>query len=143
MNLLETLETDERGEAFSKKYPSVNRKYYLKEIQATEGYVADSELHEIHLAKDAIMDVFIKNAKEPKETETIIIEKEPEPEIIEIEKEPEVIIVEKEVEPQIVEIEKEPEVIVKEIEPEPIYQEVIIGEPRVIKKAVKLPKTGM
>lgn len=123
MNLLETLETNERGEAFSRKYPSVNRKYYLKEIKATEGYVMDSELHEIHLANEVIMDVFIKNAKEPKEPEKIIIEKKPEPEIIVVE--------------------KEPEIIIQEIEPDPIYEKVIIGEPRIIKKAVKLPKTGM
>lgn len=134
MNLLETLETDERGEAMSGKYPAVNRKYYLKEIQATEGYVLDSELHEVHLTADAIQDVFIKNAKEPKEPETIIIEKDP--------PEPEIIIIEKEVEPEIVVVEKEPEVIIQEIEPDPIYEEVMIGEPRVIKKAVKLPKTG-
>lgn len=122
MNLLETLETDERGEAMSKKYPSINRKYYLKEVKATEGYVLDSELKEVHLADDSILDIFVKNAKEPKEPEIITITKEPEPEIIEIE--------------------KEPEVIIQEIEPDPIYEEVIIGEPKIIKKAVKLPKTG-
>ena len=123
MNLLEVLETDERGEAMSKEYPVVNRKYYLKEIQASDGYVLDPDIHEIHLAENSIKDVFIKNAKTPKETETIIVEKDPEPEIIIVE--------------------KEPEVIVQEIEPDPVYEEVIIGEPRIIKKAVKLPRTGM
>lgn len=130
MNLLETLETDEKGEVISKEYPAVGRKYYLKEIKTIDGYVLDSEPKEVFLANGVITDVFIKNAKEPKESKTITIEKEVEPEII---------VIEKEVDPEIV----EPEVIIKEIEPEPIYQEVIIGEPRVIKKAVKLPKTGM
>jgi len=121
MNLLETLETDARGEAISQKYPSVNRKYYLKEVQTIDGYVLDEKLNEITLANDAILDVFIKNVKEPKE-----------PEIIYIDPEPEVII-----------IENEPEVIIKEVEPEPIYKEVIIGEPKIIEQPVKLPKTGM
>lgn len=141
MNLLENLETDERGEALSQKYPSVNKKYYLKEIKTIDGYVLDNELKEIKLAKDAILDVFIKNAKEPKEPEIIYID--PEPEVIVIENKPEVIVIEKEVEPEIVIVEKEPEVIIQEVEPEPIYEQVIIGEPKVIKEAVKLPKTGM
>lgn len=122
MNLLETLETDEKGEAISKKYPSVNRKYYLKEIKTIDGYVLDSEPKEITLANDAILDVFIKNAKEPKEPEIITIEKEPEPKVITIE--------------------KEPKVIVQEVEPDPVYEKVMIGEPKVIKEVVKLPKTG-
>ena len=123
MNLLETLETNERGEAMSKLYPSVNRKYYIKETKAAEGYVLDSELHEISLLGNQVKDVFIKNAKEPKEPEIIVIEKVPEPETIIIE--------------------KEPEVIIEEIELEPIIEKVIMGEPKVIKKVVKLPKTGM
>lgn len=123
MNLLETLETNERGEAMSKLYPSVNRKYYIKETKAAEGYVLDSELHEISLLGNQVKDVFIKNAKEPKEPEIIVIEKDPEPEIIIVE--------------------KEPEVIIEEVEPEPIIEKVIMGEPKVIKEVVKLPKTGM
>lgn len=130
MKLLETLETDERGEAMSKLYPSVNRKYYLKEVKSSEGYVLDSELHEISLLDNQVRDIFIKNAKEPKEP--IIIEKIPEPETIVIEKNPEVVYVE-----------KEPEVIIEEIEPEPIIEKVIMGEPKIIKQVVKLPKTGM
>lgn len=123
MNLLETLETNERGEAISKKYPSVNKKYYLKEIKTIQGYVLDSEIKEISLADNSILDVFIKNAKEPKESEIITISKEPEP--------------------KVVILEKEPKVIIDEIEPEPIYEKVIIGEPKIVKKIVKLPKTGM
>ena len=103
MNLLETLVTDEKGEAISQKYPSVNKKYYLKEIKTIDGYVLDTELKEITLVNDTILDIFVKNAKTPKETKTIIIENEP----------------------------------------DPIYEKVLIGEPKIIRKVVKLPKTGM
>ena len=41
MNLLETLETDEKGEAISKEYPSVNRKYYLKEMYDAECFIVN------------------------------------------------------------------------------------------------------
>ena len=121
MNLLETLETDENGEAVSQKYPSVNRKYYLKETQTSEGYILDSELKEIILPDDSVLELYIQNEEIPKEPEIII----------------------KESEPQVILIEKKAKVIIKEIEPEPIYEEVVIGEPRVVQKAVKLPKTGM
>lgn len=130
MNLLETLETDEKGEAMSKLYPSVNRKYYLKEIKSADGYVLDSELREITLLDNQMRDIFIKNGREPKEP--VIIEKVPEPETIIIEKDPEIIYVE-----------KDPEVIIEEIEPEPIVKKVILGEPKIIEEVVKLPKTGM
>ena len=121
--LLETLETDEKGEAKSMEYPSVGKKYYLKEIETLEDYDLDQEEKEIELIDNGILEVVIKNSKIPKEIKTIIIEKEAEP-IIKI-------------------VEKEPEVIIKEVEPEPIYKEVIIGEAKVIKNEIKLPKTGM
>lgn len=125
MNLLETLETDEKGEAISQEYPSTNKKYYLKEIKTIDGYVLDKELKEITLADNAILDVFIKNAKTPKEPEIITITKEVEPKVITIIKE------------------AEPKVIIEEIEPEPIIEKVIIGEPKVVKEVIKLPRTGM
>ena len=114
MNFLENLETDENGEILSKEYPSVNKKYFLKEIKTIEGYVLDDEIKEIELIDNQILDVFVKNAKKPKE-----------PEIIKITKE------------------LEPKVIIEEIEPEPIIEKVIIGSPKIIKEVVKLPKTGM
>lgn len=123
MNLLEILETDENGEALSQEYPSVNRKYYLKEIQTNDGYVIDPELKEIVLQNDDVLEVLVQNEKIPKEPEIIVITKEPEP--------------------KVVVIEKRAKVILKEIEPEPIYEEVVIGEPRVITKVARLPKTGM
>ena len=85
----------------------------------------DKELKEITLADNAILDVFIKNAKTPKEPEIITITKEVEPKVITIIKE------------------AEPKVIIEEIEPEPIIEKVIIGEPKVVKEVIKLPRTGM
>ena len=122
MNLLETLETDEKGEAMSKQYPSVNRKYYLKETKTVDGYSFSSELLEVTLLNDSIKDVFIKNTKEPKEPDIVVIEEEPEPEVVTIT--------------------KEPEVITEVKEPEPI-KKVIMGEPKVIEETRILPKTGM
>ena len=112
MNLLETLETDEKGEAMSKLYPVVNKKYYLKEIETAEGYSFSSELIEVTLIGDSIKDVFIKNAKKPKEPDTVIVEETLEPEVVTVYE-----------------------------EPEPI-KKVIMGEPKVIEEIIPLPKTG-
>ena len=113
MNLLETLETDEKGEAMSKQYPVVNRKYYLKEIKTVEGYSFSSELIEVSLIGNSIKDVFVKNAKEPKEPDIVVVEETPEPEVVTVVK-----------------------------EPEPI-KKVIMGEPKIIEEVIPLPKTGM
>ena len=82
MKLLETLVTDEKGEAMSKKYPSVNKKYYLKETKTIDGYNLNSELIEVTLENDVIKDIFIKNIKSPKEPQ--IVEPEPEPVVEEV-----------------------------------------------------------
>ena len=114
MNLLETLETDENGEAFSQNYPCINQKYYLKEVETVEGYVLNGEVREIELLEGNVLEIVIGNQRIPDEPE-----------------------------PQIIIIEKEPKIILKEIEPEPIYKQVMIGESRVITEVIKLPKTGM
>ena len=123
MNLLETLETDENGEAFSQVYPCIHQKYYLKEVETVEGYILNEEMQEIELKEENILEIVMKNARIPKE--------------------PEVITIVEESEPQIIIIQKEPRVILKEIEPEPIYEQVMIGEPKVITEVIKLPKTGL
>ena len=79
MNLLETLETNENGEALSKEYPVVNKKYYLKEIETVEGYSFSSDLIDVTLIGDSIKDVFVKNAKIPKEPDIVTVYEEPEP----------------------------------------------------------------
>lgn len=121
MDLLEILETDEKGETMSNLYPTVNRKYYLKEVKTTDGYSFTSDLLKVTLIGNSIRDVVIKNSKVPRETDNVVIE-------------------EKETKPEIVT--KEPEVITTVEEPEPITK-VIMGEPKIIKEVAKLPKTGM
>lgn len=63
MNLLETLETDENGECISKNYPSINTKYYLKEIEAPEEYNIMEKMLEIELLTDETIEINIENEK--------------------------------------------------------------------------------
>lgn len=63
MNLLESLETDKNGEAFSKKYPSVNEVYYLKEVETKRGYKLNEELIEVKLIDNEILDLLITNSE--------------------------------------------------------------------------------
>ena len=122
MNLLETLETDEKGEAYSKDYPSVNKKYYLKEVKTIDGYSLDSEVHEITLLDNNVLEVYIKNVKTPKEPEVFVVEEKPEPQVEVVVDEPEVETVHEKPDPQV---------------------NVVVDEPEIIEKVVKLPKTGM
>ena len=122
MNLLETLETDEKGEAYSKDYPSVNKKYYLKEVKTIDGYSLDSEVHEITLLDNNVLEVYIKNVKTPKEPEVFVVEEKPEPQVEVVVDEPEVVTVHEKPDPQV---------------------NVVVDEPEIIEKVVKLPKTGM
>ena len=81
--------TNENGEATTKKYPSFNKKYYLREVKSSDGYILDSGLREIILNDNQVLDVLIKNQKEK------------------------------------------------------IVEKVIMGQPKIIREVVKLPKTGM
>ena len=99
MKVLETLETNENGEATTKKYPSFNKKYYLREVKTADGYIIDSSLREIILKDNETLEVIIKNQKEE---------------------------------------EKE-----KIVEKEKVVEKVIMGQPKIIKEVIKLPKTGM
>ena len=91
MKVLETLETNENGEATSKEYPSFNKKYYLREVKTADGYIIDSSLREIILKDNETLEVIIKNQKEE----------------------------------------------------EKVVEKVIMGQPKIIKEVIKLPKTGM
>ena len=91
MKVLETLETNENGEATTKKYPSFNKKYYLREVKTADGYIIDSSLREIILKDNETLEVIIKNQKEE----------------------------------------------------EKVVEKVIMGQPKIIKEVIKLPKTGM
>ena len=99
MKVLETLETNENGEATTKEYPSFNKKYYLREVKTADGYIIDSSLREIILKDNETLELIIKNQKEE---------------------------------------EKE-----KIVEKEKVVEKVIMGQPKIIKEVIKLPKTGM
>ena len=61
MNLLEELKTNKDGEAISKEYPSVNKTYYLKEIETIHGYYLNPELIELNLLDNKVLEVPVKN----------------------------------------------------------------------------------
>jgi uncharacterized surface anchored protein len=63
MELLEELETDENGEAVSKEYPSVNRTYYIKELETIDGYNIDEEVYEIKLIDYETLEMNFENEK--------------------------------------------------------------------------------
>ena len=93
MKVLETLETNENGEATTNEYPSFNKKYYLREVKNADGYIIDSSLREIILKDNETLELIIKNQKEE--------------------------------------------------EKEKVVEKVIMGQPKIIKEVIKLPKTGM
>lgn len=64
MNLLETLITDENGEAFSNVYPSKNKRYFLKETKNADGYILNEDVIELKLEDEACIQVFVENKKE-------------------------------------------------------------------------------
>lgn len=82
-SLLETITTDENGEAYSKWLYSYNEKYYLIEIEGKEGYKLNKEKIEFELIANKTIDLIIKNEKE--EVEQI---QEKVEEIIEVKKLP-------------------------------------------------------
>lgn len=61
LNVLETLETNENGEAFSREYPSVGKKYYLREIETKEEYQLNEELIPIKLEKNIQKEIIVEN----------------------------------------------------------------------------------
>ena len=61
-----TLTTDEKGKAKSKELPL--NKYYVIERKASNGYLVDSQIHEVNLTAENTTDrVFIKNVKSSEE----------------------------------------------------------------------------
>lgn len=63
MNVIETLITDENGEAQSSKLPCIDETYYLKEKTAGETYVLSEEIKEITLTEDKITNIVFENEK--------------------------------------------------------------------------------
>ena len=63
MNVIETITTDENGEAVSSKLPCIEEVYYLREINTKETYVLSDEVKEITLTADEITNIEFENEK--------------------------------------------------------------------------------
>lgn len=63
MNVIETITTDENGEAISSKLPCVEEIYYLREISTQDTYVLSDEIKEFTLTQDEITDIIFENEK--------------------------------------------------------------------------------
>ncbi len=62
-NVIETLTTDENGEAVSSKLPCVEETYYLRETSTQETYVLSNEIKEFTLTQDEITNITFENEK--------------------------------------------------------------------------------
>ena len=62
--LLEVIETDENGNAYSKWLYSYNEKYYLIEIESKEGYIISPEKIEFELKANETINLIVENEKE-------------------------------------------------------------------------------
>lgn len=66
-NLLETIKTDENGEAVTKEYIIRDfDKIYLREVNTREGYILNDNITEVKLEANKVKEVFIQNQKMPK-----------------------------------------------------------------------------
>lgn len=63
MNVIETLTTDENGEAVSSKLPCIEENYYLREVSTQDTYVLSNEIKEFTLTQDEITNITFENEK--------------------------------------------------------------------------------
>lgn len=63
MDIIETLTTDENGEAISKKIPITGEKYFVREKTTHEIYVLSDEVKEVELKENQITDITFENEK--------------------------------------------------------------------------------
>lgn len=63
MSVIETLKTDENGEALSSKLPVIDEVYYVREKSTHDIYVLSDEVKEVVLEKDKIKDITFENEK--------------------------------------------------------------------------------
>lgn len=63
MNVIETLTTDENGEAVSSKLPCIEENYYLREVSTQDTYVLSDEIKEFTLTQDEITNITFENEK--------------------------------------------------------------------------------
>lgn len=61
MNVIETLITDENGQAISSDLPAIDEKYYIKETKSHELYELSNEILEIELTSNEITDIVFEN----------------------------------------------------------------------------------
>jgi len=76
MNYIETLITNRKGEATSSLLPSVDEKYYLKEVQTNELYELSTELKTITLKENQIMNIVFENYSKTGNLEIIKVDKD-------------------------------------------------------------------
>lgn len=62
-NYIETITTNENGEAYSSLLPSYNRLYYIHEIEANKDYVLNDKQFEIGLTVDKTSEIKIENER--------------------------------------------------------------------------------
>lgn len=63
MNVIETLKTDENGEAVSSYLPCIDENYYLRETNTAETYVLSDEIKEVILKENEITNIVFENER--------------------------------------------------------------------------------
>lgn len=75
--VLETITTDKKGEAVTKRYPIRDyEKLYLKEVETNEFYKLNDELIEVELEENQIKSVIVGNKKKKGQIEVVKIDKD-------------------------------------------------------------------
>ncbi len=73
--IVDTLITDQKGEAISKKLP-IDQEYTLQEISTRENYVLSSETKMITLSENQIMEIVFENEKKKGQVKVIKVDRE-------------------------------------------------------------------
>lgn len=63
MNVIETIITDENGEALSSKLPVINKKYFVREKKTHDIYILSDEVKEVVLEDNKITNIVFENEK--------------------------------------------------------------------------------
>lgn len=76
MNYIETLITNRKGEATSSLLPSVDEKYYLKEVETNELYELSTDLQTITLKENQILNIVFENYAKTGNLEIVKVDKD-------------------------------------------------------------------
>lgn len=76
MKYVETLITNKKGEATSSLLPSVDEKYYLKEVETNELYELSTELQTITLNENQILNIIFENYSKTGNLEIVKVDKD-------------------------------------------------------------------